>query len=321
MTNEAVAVQSTYQGDVDLREQIATLINTEKRLNQTIVAKEAGISLATLNQWLAAKYGGNNETVDTKLRLWLEADKARRATNDMMPIAPSFVHTPTAARVLATLAYGQMGGDIVAVYGGAGLGKTSAILYYQSSNPNVWVATLNPSTAGVVTCLQEICDALSLDTSGGARAMMKRIFKRVKDTNGELVIDEAQHASVPALDAIRAIHDATGIGIALVGNDGVFARMAGGRNALQLDRLYSRVGKKLPLRTSTEQDVLMLIKAWGITDTNCYKTLIDIARGQGALRSLTKTLRLASMNAAAEGHGVCCQDVRAAAQDLMGVER
>lgn len=315
--NDTAIVTAIYQGDIELREHVRALLAADKRLSQVVLSKEAGISAATLNQWLSAKYNGDNENIDNKLRIWLDAYQARRAAGTAMPEAPAFVATPTATRVLATLAYAQMAGDIVVCYGGAGLGKSTSCLQYQQSNPNVWIATMDPSTSGVVTCLQEICDALSLDTSGGARAMMKRILKRVRGTNGELIIDEAQHLSVPALDQVRAIHDATGIGIALVGNDGVFARMAGGRNAQQLDRLYSRVGKRLSLRQSTEADILAMIKAWGIDDVKCRATLIEIARRPGALRTLTKTLRLASMNATAEGHAVCCEDVRAAAVELM----
>ncbi len=146
-----------------------------------------------------------------------------------MPSTPGFVSTPTAQRVLGALAYAQMAGDMAVIYGGAGLGKSITCEYYRDSSPNVWIATMSPSTAGVVTALQEICDALSLDSSGGARAMAKRICRRVKDTRGLLIVDEVQHLSVGALDEIRSIHDATTLGIALVGNDGVFARMAGGR--------------------------------------------------------------------------------------------
>jgi DNA transposition AAA+ family ATPase len=314
--NDTATVAPTYQGDIDLREQIRTALS-QKRLSQALLSKEAGISAATLNQWLGSKYAGDNEGVDAKLRLWLEADMARRAAGSAMPVAPSFVNTPTAARVLGALAYAQMAGDIAVTYGGAGLGKTTACEHYRDSSPNVWIVTMEPSTSGVVTALQEIAEALNLDVGGGARAINKRVCKRVKDTHGLLIIDEAQHLSVQALDQIRAIHDATGIAIAFVGNDGVFARMAGGRNAQQLDRLYSRVGKRLSLRQSTEADIIALITAWGIDDAKCRNTLIEIARRPGALRTLTKTLRLASMHAAAEGRGVCCEDVRAAATELM----
>jgi DNA transposition AAA+ family ATPase len=315
--NDTATVTSIYQGDADLRDQVKGVMAREKRLSQVIVAKEAGISPATLNQWLAGKYAGDNEGVDAKLRIWLDADMARRAAGGAMPEAPAFVVTPTAARILGALGYAQMAGDIAVSHGNAGVGKTSSCVHYRDSSPNVWIVTMTPSTAGVVTALEEICDALGLSPGGGARKMSKAICRRVRDTHGLLIVDEAQHLSVAALDEIRAIHDATTIGIALVGNDGVFARMAGGRNAQQLDRLYSRVGKRLRLQQSTEADIVALIKAWGITDTKCHPTLISIARGAGALRTLTKTLRLASMYAAAEGRTVCCEDVRAAASELM----
>jgi DNA transposition AAA+ family ATPase len=235
-----------------------------------------------------------------------------------MPVAPGFQALPTATRILAALAYAQMAGDIAILHGGAGLGKTTACQQYQATSPNVWLVTMDESTAGLVTSLQEISEALGLPTEGGAREMVKRINKRVRGTNGLLLIDESQHLGSAALEQIRAIHDATGIAIAFVGNDGLFSRMIGGRSAERLDRLRSRVGKRLSLRQSTEADILTLVKAWGILDAKCHPTLLEIARRPGALRGMTKVLRLAAMNAAAEGREVCCEDVRAAATELGG---
>lgn len=315
--SDAATVTTIYQGDDSLRDQIRALMSWEKRLSQAIVSKEAGISAATFNQWLSGKYNGDNEGIDAKLQIWLTADMNRRAQGGIMPTAPGFVSTPTAARVLGALSYAQMAGDITVTFGGAGVGKSSACLHYRESSPNVWIVTMTPSTAGVVTCLQEIAEAMGLDTGGGARAIAKRVCKRVRDTHGLLVLDEAQHLSVLALDEVRGIHDATGLGIALVGNEGVFARMSGGRNAAQLDRLYSRVGKRLHVKSSTQADIDAVIRAWGIEDMECRSVLVDIAKRPGALRTLTKTLRLASMHAAAENRPVCCKDVRAAATELM----
>jgi hypothetical protein len=315
--NDTATVTQIYQGDDALREKVRAAMARDRGLSQAAVSKEAGVSATTFSQWLGGKYAGDNEAVDTKVRLWLEAADARRAAGNVMPTVPSFVATPTALRLLGLLGYGQMAGDIVIAYGNAGVSKTSASEYYQASSPNVWIATMEPSTRGVVTCLQEISEALGLDTSGGARAMVKRINKRVKDTHGLLILDEAQHLSYDALDQVRAIHDATGIGIALIGNEGLFSQLSGGRNAAKLDRLHSRIGKRLQLKQPTEADVVSLIQAWGVTEEKCRATLMQIARGPGALRTLTKTLRLASMNANAEGRAVCCEDVRAAAVELV----
>lgn len=310
-------VTSIYRGDAELREQVRAEMAAGK-LSQALVAKESGLSSSAINTWLSATYMGDNEAVDAKLRIWIESHRARVAAGDQLPEAPAYVDTPTAARVISALSYAQVAGDIAVSYGAAGLGKTSACQQYQRSRPNVWIATMDPACAGVVTCLQEICDALGMTDTGGARVMSRAVAKRVRDTHGLLVIDEAQHLSVAALDQVRAIHDATGIGIALVGNEGVWARMAGGRNSAQLDRLFSRVGKRLALRKSSDADIRALVKAWGISDAKCMPVLIEIARRPGALRGLTKTLRLASMQAAAEKRAICCEDVRAAARELGG---
>lgn len=305
-----------YRGDDGLRETVRAAMAADARLTQPAVAKEAGFSVPTFNQWLNGVYPGNNEAVETKLKIWLEAYDARQAAGEQLPQAPTFVPTQTASRVMGALSYAQIAGDIAVAYGAAGLGKTTACEQYRHSRPNVWIATMTPASSGVVTSLEEICEALGLAYSGGALKMHRAIVKRVRDTHGLLVIDEAQHLSTAALDQIRSIHDATGIGIALVGNEGVYARMAGGRNSTALDRLFSRVGRRLSLRAAVDADIKLLVKAWGVTDAKCMTTLMEVAKRPGALRALTKTLRLASMQAAAEKRGVCCEDVRAASREL-----
>lgn len=316
VTAVSETVTPLYRGDDAMREQIRATMSVDRKLSQSALAKEAGLSSTTFNQWLNGGYPGDNAAVETKLAIWLEAHQARMAQDEALPDAPSYVDTPTAARVMGALGYAQMAGDIAVAYGAAGLGKTTACRRYQSSRPNVWIATMDPACSGVVTCLQEVSDALGLPESGGARSLSRAIAKRIDGTRGLLIIDEAQHLSVAALDQLRSIYDATGVGIALVGNEGVYARMAGGRHAQALDRLFSRIGKRLALRKSSDADIKALIKAWGIGDGKCLPTLMEIAHGSGALRSLTKTLRLASMQAAAENRHVDCSDVRAAAREL-----
>lgn len=310
------STQVQYRGDDALREVIRAAIAADARLSQQLVAKEAGFSGATLNQWINGVYAGNNEGVETRLRIWIESYQARQAADVQLPCAPAFVPTQAASRVIGALSYAQIAGDIVVAYGAAGLGKTTACKQYHDSRPNVWIATMTPASSGVVTSLEEIVGAVGLDCTGGALRMHRAVVKRVRDTHGLLVIDEAQHLSVAALDQIRSIHDATGIGIALVGNEGVYARMAGGRNATALDRLFSRIGRRMNLRSVADADIRLLVKAWGIEDAKCVATLTDVAKRPGALRALTKTLRLASMQAAAEKRGVCSEDVRAASREL-----
>lgn len=306
--------------DLSVRDRLRAIMDADKRMTQSRVAKEAGISSTTISQWLGGIYGGDNEAIEAKLVRWIDTIQAQRAVHDQLPRAPEYVETPSAEKVIGALRYAQIAGDIAVVYGGAGLGKTTAIRQYQRGAPNVWHATMSPSTASVVPCLDEIVEACGVAATGGASRLHRAICRRVADSNGLIVIDEAQHLSVAALDQVRAIHDATGVGIALVGNEAVYARMTGGNRAAYLDRLFSRIGKKVRLVKSTSADIAALLGAWSIDDAGCRSQLVDIASKPGGLRGLTKVLRLASMHAAAHSRTLCCDDVRTAWRELGGAE-
>jgi len=306
--------------DADLRDRLRAVQDADRNVTQALLSRETGVSSSAVNQWLKGTYAGDNDAIAEKMRRWLERYDARRASGSQMPTAPAWIATTTAQRIIGALGYAHVAGDIAVIYGGAGLGKTSAVAQYAQAALNVWHVTMTPASASVVTALEEICAALGLAEQGGAAKLHRAIVRRVRGTGGLLVIDEAQHLSVAALDQIRSIHDATGIGIAFVGNETLYASMTGGNRAAALSRLYSRVGKRLSLRQSTEADIDALIKAWGIDDAKCRSTLVDIARKPGALRTLTKTLRLGSMHARAEGKKVCCEHVARAWRELGGAE-
>ncbi len=306
---------------IDLRDQIRMLMDSDKRLSQARVAKEAGISPTTMSQWLSGTYPGDNAAIEEKLIKWVETTQAARAQSDVMPTGPDYVPTPSAEKVIAALRYAQVANDIAVVYGGAGLGKTTGIKQYRRAAPNVWHATMTPASASVVPALEEIAEAVGVSNpAGGASKLHRAICRRIANAGGLLVVDEAQHLSVAALDQIRSIHDETQVGIALVGNEQVYARMTGGNRAAYLDRLFSRIGKKVRLIKSTQGDIEALLDAWGIEDAKCRPQLIEIASKPGGLRGLTKVLRLASMYAAASKRALCCDDVRAAWRELGGVE-
>jgi len=144
------------------------------------------------------------------------------------------------------------------------------------------------------------------------------IVRKVDKSGGLLVIEEAQHLGVPALDQVRAINDATGLGVAFVGNERVYARMARGIQAPYLAQLRSRIGMPVRLARPLAGDVKALMGAWGV-GAECEAALLEIAGKPGALRGVVKVLKLACVTAAAQGRGVSAGDVKAAWGELGGV--
>lgn len=231
---------------------------------------------------------------------------------------PDWIETPTAARIIGTLSYAQAIADIAIIYGGVGIGKTSTARRYASTGMNVWLATMTPATSGVVPALEEICAALGIPVANGAAPLHRAIVRKVTATGGLLIIDEAQHLAPAALDQLRGIHDAAGIGLALVGSKEIHARMVGGDSAPALERLRSRVGKRLALTGAAPGDIEAVADAWEIGSPG-RKVLAELGAKTGGLRVVVKALRLAAMQASTAGQAISEAHLRAAWRELGGV--
>lgn len=301
-----------------LRGKVQALLETAE-LNQAQIAREAGISSAALSSWLKGTYKGDNRAVEEKLNRWLESRARSALTTATMPGAPEWVDTPTGRRVKAVLGFAQAAGDLGCIYGGAGLGKTVSIRAYADANPNVWVVTMSPAHGGVSSALEEVAETLGMRGIPGRAARLHReLVGRLRNTGGLLVIDEAQHLNMRCLEAIRAIHDATGIGLVLCGNESVFARLTGGSREATFAQLFSRLGKRLRLARPLQGDIEALADAFDVRGSEERRVLAAIANKPGALRGVVKTLRLASVFAAGKNQPLGAEHLRAAWRDLGG---
>lgn len=288
-------------------------------LTQTEVARQAGISGTTLSQWLQGSYRGDAGAIAEKMRIWLDSRSHRKASTSSLPSAPDYLPTPTSKKIINVLKFGQDAGDLVVIYGAAGSGKSTTLRHYVDSAPNVWVVTVAPDCAGVVPTLEEVAYALGMrDLPGGAARLRRAIAARITGTDGLLVVDEAQHLSIASLEELRAIHDCTGVGLALVGNEMVYARITGGKRAEPLAQLFSRVGKRLRVRGPNKADAIAILDHYRIRELKAREALCAIAEQPGGLRGLVKTARLAIMYA--NGGPVEEEHVDTAWRDLGGVQ-
>lgn len=287
-------------------------------LTQAAVSKLININPARLNRWLKGVYTGDNQKIEEAVQRWLDSRESEEELGEKLPADTDWVRTPSAASVLSAMSFAQMAGSISVVYGGAGIGKTTAIRTYANQAPNVWVVTATPSVARPGPVLTRIAQALNLRTTGALHMIESNIIERVQGTRGLLVIDEAQHLCHRALDSIRAIHDATGVGICLAGNEIVYAQLTGGTRAIGFAQLFSRVAKRVRLSKPTDADITAILDAWQITDKDTRKFCIAIGKRPGALRGLSQTLRLASLFANNVGEPLSLPIIRDAWADLGG---
>ncbi|HWJ72378.1 MAG TPA: AAA family ATPase [Kaistia sp.] len=299
-----------------LRAEVRLIMATEK-LTQQDIAKETGIPYGTFTPWMGGTYKGDTADKAALVRRWLETRRVRARTISVLPDAPGFVATPTAMGILDLLNFAQAAPDFVVVVGGAGIGKTSAIEAQQRRAPNVFVITADPIMASPNNMLVGVAEAIGIVEKRSAW-VSRAICNRLRGSSGLIIIDEAQHLSTSALDQLRSIHDTAKIGIAVAGNESLYARLqgAGGARGSQFAQLFSRVGMRINQPKSKAKDITALLDAWGLQGDPIVRLLKQIAAKPGALRNMTKTIRLAHMLAAGSGETLDERHVRAAWEQL-----
>jgi DNA transposition AAA+ family ATPase len=283
-----------------LRAQVRDVLGAEG-LSQAAGARAAGIANSTFAAWLAGTYQGDDNKVAGSVQIWLASRLEHAKTAQQVPQAPGYLALPTAVAITDTLRFAQSMPDFVVVAAAPGIGKTTAATQYARTNPNVWMVTVQPATATRTQLVQEIAEALGVDERNQSR-LLRGVQRKLRDAvGGLLIIDEAQHLELPALEQLRSLHDLQRIGVAATGSQAVYTRIEGRGRGDDLAQLYSRLGDRIIQNKPRAGDVAGLLDAWGIAAEDCRQYLAGVALRGGALRTVTKVLRLASMLAVGAG--------------------
>ena len=259
-----------------LIEQIKQLLDNQT-YTQREIAAQSGVNPGALSAYLKGTYAGNVEKVEYALNNWLAT---REKKEKVFVEAPHFIEIPTAKKVFSAL-------DMAKIL------------------PTVWMITASPARATLSSILYELALELGINDAPRRKDRLSRLItKKLKGTQGLVIIDESDHLPYDALEEIRIIQEEAEVGFALIGNDKVYTRIQGGVNqAHEYARLWSRIGNNCGLKASTKGDIKAIAQAWGldIADKDLMTVLYDIGGKAGGLRALTQYLRLAGMTAKGQG--------------------
>ena len=318
-SEKSSAASTEADSGSDVLKKIIYMVEHEN-VSQREIARESGLSQTTLSQFIKGQYPGDSGMVEGKLSKWLRSRKRKSKYAKILRGAKDWADTPSASKILALLEFCHLAGLMGLVFGASGIGKTRAIENYRETYPNIFIATMSGAHGGVSSALEEVAAAVGLkEVPGRPARLLREIIRTLTGTRGLLIVDEAQHLAVSALESIRAIHDSAEIGVVLVGNEVVHARIAGGKRAAVFAQLYSRLGKTLRLVGSQKADVAAVAGLFGVKGDSEIKALWNIGRKPGGLRSVTNVLRLASVMALGQGaSGVDSDLISAAWMDLCG---
>ena len=295
MSNVVTLDQNSNTGS-DVLARVKALLE-QSTVTQAQIAKEIGVSGSTVNQLLNGNYKADPTAMIQKLANWLTAREQRADA----PRDPGFVMTETAKQIMADMGYALTTQSIVIIHGISGVGKTTALREFQRNNNNVWVITTSPSRATMTECLYELAMELGMENAPRLRGPLARALRRrLRNTKGLIVVDEADHVDRPTLEELRILAEEVEVGLVLVGNSRVYTQLTGGPRSEDFARLFSRIAMKRALTKAKKADVLAFASAWNITGAAELDLLLRISERPGALRLVSKNLKLAVMYSGGE---------------------
>lgn len=204
----------------------------ESQKSQKQVSKEIGLSTSVISQFLGGTYTGDNNDVARTVKQYLTIGKERLNSVQTEVFFENLFNTQ---EVIFACNYAHRKNDITLVSGDAGAGKTTALRYYTKNNVGVIMVTANACTTSATAILSLICERVGKQVPTRRAALMKVLVEQLTDTNRLIIIDEADHLSLDALQAIRNLNDLAGVGIVLSGNDKIYRQMLSGKKGYEFD--------------------------------------------------------------------------------------
>lgn len=232
-----------------LQEQVQRYMATAG-MSQAEFSRRVGISSAILSTYLNSRYKGDVEGTEKKLEEFFRAAEAQAAAQEQAaPYLPTTDYIPTSISedVYKGIKFAQLERGMVVLHGDAGIGKTKGAQKFIRENPNNAVyVSVSPSTGTLSSVIKLLARTLHVPEVRSKMDLMMSIREKLEGTPKVIIIDEAQHLKLSALEELRTLSDpnnATGTpgnGVCLIGNTEVYNRMMGKQQA-QFAQLFSRI--------------------------------------------------------------------------------
>ncbi|HLY94415.1 MAG TPA: AAA family ATPase [Gaiellaceae bacterium] len=187
---------------------------------QADVAEQIRYSHASLASYLGGKYGAGVSKIESALATWLRKHGALLEGGEEAA-RERYIETRCSATVIDACSSAQEEGLLAAIIGPPGAGKTIGLTEWQRQARKeklVHVSVAADVTTSYVALIRKISRALGLGDTRPAAVLLELTKDHLARTPALIIVDEAQHLGVRALEAVRSIHDATGVGVVLAGS-------------------------------------------------------------------------------------------------------
>lgn len=279
----------------------------QTRKSQSEIAKEMGVSDASLSQFLKGSYKAPHTIIPKVEQLIGMAEK-----QEIAPKEPGFCRTSISGTVMDLIAYCHIQRKVGVAYGDAGVGKTMAIREYKAQNPDTAIViTISPCFATMTGVNDLLGEELRIKEKV-SRKIYAEAVRKLRGSNKVIIIDEAQHLTVRVINHLRCISDESGVGMAFVGNEEIYLKMRGSGQA-SYAQYYSRIADNKHVLTSqiTRADIELVFRDSQLTP-EAIGVLLEISRTNYGLRGAVNVF----VNTAAVFQSVTAQGIARMAREM-----
>lgn len=278
------------------------------------IARDVGVKQPNLIAYRDGHYRGNVDKMAAAIHDYLH----RMLQRNQVLVIP-YVETSIAREVKEVLAFAQLEGTIGVVYGPAGIGKTVALEDYCQRHDYAYLLTASPAVRTPAALAREMLHAVAESRGSDTISRnLRYLTERLYGTESVVVVDEAQHLRLEALEFARAVHDATGCGLVFCGTATIYDNLTRHRDAL-LEQLYSRVGCRRCVSDEVPpEDVVAVVDAaLGKDATKQIKKYLLERAEFGGLRIVTRQLKNAARMADLAHEDLTLDHIKEAEKTLM----
>lgn len=217
-------------------------------VSQSALSRALGVSAAAISTFRKGEYKGKADELSRKIYLYLENYKSKAHKKPVESVVFESKDYKMANFVIDEAVNER---EIALITGTAGSGKSTIAQSFAKSHPNAILVEATLHTSAKVL-LEELEGRLNLPPAKNCHEKVVHIAKELKRRDVVILIDEAEHLSVRALEDLRRIWDFSGVPLVLFGTE-ILMKNLMGKNG-ELRQLYSRIGGKWHLKGLDEKE-------------------------------------------------------------------